>query len=130
MAFKTWLMLAALLGAFGVALGAFGAHALSATLTANGRTATFETASRYHLIHAVAIFSVAILASSVGLSNPEAFRLPLILLTAGTFVFCGSLYILAIFNIGFMGAVAPIGGTLLIAGWLGVIYALSTQAGG
>lgn len=126
-AFKTWLMAAAVLGALGVAFGAFGAHALSATLAANGRAGTFETASRYHLIHAVAIFAVAALASAGGMSNPEAFRLPLILLTAGTVIFSGALYILAIFDIGIMGAVAPIGGTLMIAGWLTVAYAVAGQ---
>lgn len=111
---RQFLMLAALLGVTGVALGAFGAHGLEATLAANGRQDTFETASRYHMYHALALLGVAWIAT----------RLPSRMVTwggwliaVGTLIFSGSLYVLAIFDLGIMGAVAPVGGAALIAGW-------------
>ena len=115
-----WILVGAILGMTGVAIGAFGAHGLSSTLTANGRIATFETASKYHLIHAVAIVAVAALATQL---NPGLVQWAAGLLTAGTLVFSGALYILAIFDLRFMGAVAPIGGLLLVAGWGVLVYA-------
>lgn len=111
---RTFILLAALLGMTGVALGAFGAHALEPVLVANGRVDTFETASRYHLIHAVALFAVAWLNTRT--SSKWAVWAGW-LLFAGVLLFSGSLYVLATFNLGFMGAVAPIGGAALIAGW-------------
>lgn len=111
---RTLILIGALLGMTGVALGAFGAHSLEATLTANGRLDTFETASDYHLIHALAILAAAWMTRLTGSSLA---RWAGILLTAGTLIFSGSLYVLSIFDIGFMGAIAPVGGTLLVAGW-------------
>lgn len=112
---RTFLLLAAFLGATGVALGAFGAHGLQATLTANGRSGTFETASRYQMYHALALIGIAWLVSR----QPD----PLLIAAgwaffAGTLIFSGSLYVLAIFDLRVMGAVAPIGGVLLTVGWL------------
>lgn len=111
---RNFILIAALLGATGVALGAFGAHGLESTLESNGRTDTFETASRYHMYHALALLGVAWLSSHL---PGRWITWGGYLLTIGTVIFSGSLYILAIFDIGIMGAVAPIGGTSLIAGW-------------
>ncbi len=111
---RSLLLIAALLGATGVALGAFGAHGLEATLLASGRLDTFDTASRYHLLHAVALIGVAWLTR---IQPGRWSSLAGWLLTAGTVIFSGSLYVLAIFNLGFMGAVAPLGGVALVAGW-------------
>jgi uncharacterized membrane protein YgdD (TMEM256/DUF423 family) len=111
---RQFIVIAAVLGFFGVALGAFGAHGLEPTLEANGRMDTFNTAARYHMYHALALVGVAWLAT----------RYPVrwvmwggYLLFAGTIIFSGSLYVLAIADLSFMGAVAPIGGTALLAGW-------------
>lgn len=117
---KMWIIVGALLGLTGVAIGAFGAHGLEATLTANGRAGTFETASKYHLIHAVAIVAIAALATQL---DPTLLNWAAGLLTVGTLVFSGALYILAIFDLRFMGAIAPIGGLLMIAGWGVLAYA-------
>ena len=108
------LILAAVFGALGVAIGAFGAHGLEATLTANNRTDTFETGTLYHLVHAVVLFGIAILVRDK--------RSPLLIyagyaFVAGIIFFSGSLYILAVFDLGFMGAIAPLGGTAFIIGW-------------
>ncbi|MBV6436292.1 MAG: DUF423 domain-containing protein [Phototrophicaceae bacterium] len=119
--FKTIAVLGALLGATGVALGAFGAHGLSAVLEANGRAATFDTASRYHLIHAVALLGIAALAAALNTSTLTPAGL---VLTAGTVIFSGALYVLAIFDLRIMGAVAPVGGVLMVAGWVWVLVAV------
>lgn len=111
---RTFIIIGALLGMSGVALGAFGAHGLEPTLTANGRLDTFETASHYHLIHALAMIAAAWMNS---VTRSQVSRWAGILLALGVLFFSGSLYVLAIFDVRFMGAVAPIGGALLILGW-------------
>ena len=123
MDFKTWVMIGALLGLTGVALGAFGAHGLAARLEANGRAGTFQTAVQYHQIHAVALIALGALAAVTVQTNPGAFNLAGILMTAGTVIFSGALYILAIFDVRIMGAIAPIGGTLMVAGWAALLWA-------
>lgn len=110
------ILIAAALGLTGVALGAFGAHGLESTLTANGRADTFDTASEYHLIHALALLAAGGLASRGGDGAVWAWRGGLAFV-AGTLVFSGSLYLLAVLDAGIFGAIAPIGGTLLLVGW-------------
>ena len=100
-------------GLLGVAGGAFGAHALEGALTPE-RLATFETGVRYQMYHALALILVGALAAG---SSRTAWVLPGTLWTAGTVVFSGSLYALALSGIGVFGAVAPVGGVLLLAGW-------------
>lgn len=117
---QTLLLLAAFFGASGVAIGAFGAHGLENILVANGREGTFSTGVLYHLIHALALFGTAILARQIdtNLLNFAAYAF-----VTGILLFSGSLYILSIFDIRIMGAVAPLGGTAFIIGWvlLGVV---------
>jgi len=112
---KRFLIIGGIMGLLGVAIGAFGSHGLASLLEANGRSATFETAVQYHLIHAVMLVLVAVLQGKM-YSHPAMLRAGYFFL-AGILLFSGSLYILAILNIGFMGAIAPIGGTSLILGW-------------
>ena len=108
-------ILGAVLGLLGVVMGAFGAHALEDLLKANGRQSTYDTAVQYQFIHALAILFVssALRRWPVGLAKAAG-----IFFLIGTILFSGSLYILAIFNLPIMGAVAPIGGVALILGWL------------
>ena len=103
------LQIAAVLGASGVACGAFGAHGLEDLVTPD-RLATWETAARYHQIHAVALLALALV-------GKEGRTLAFGLMLAGTLVFAGSLYLLVLLDISWLGAVTPIGGLLLIAGW-------------
>ena len=105
---------AALLGAGAVAAGAFGAHALKARL-APELLAVFETAARYQMVHALALLAVAWAAARWPGWRTSAAG---VCLAAGTIVFCGSLYALALSGVRALGAIAPIGGALLIAGWL------------
>ncbi len=98
--------LAAILGFTGVAFGAFGAHALKVTLSANETTAVWQTAVLYHLVHAVA----SLWASD---RNPVVVRI----WAAGILFFSGSLYALALTNVKWLGAITPIGGILFLVGW-------------
>jgi uncharacterized membrane protein YgdD (TMEM256/DUF423 family) len=111
---RRFTLLGSLFAFLGVALGAFGAHALSATLTANARAGTYETAVQYQLIHALALFAAAWTAEKW----PGRWtRWAGYLFAVGIVIFSGSLYILAIFDVRVMGAVTPLGGVCLLAGW-------------
>jgi uncharacterized membrane protein YgdD (TMEM256/DUF423 family) len=118
---KLILQIAALLGGLGVAIGAFGAHGLRAMLEASGRFDTFETAVRYQFYHTLALLAVGVLLHA----RPELRLLGTAawLWTGGVVVFSGSLYLLCFTGITKLGAVAPIGGLLLIAGWIALLLA-------
>ena len=112
---KIFFFIGALSAALAVALGAFGAHTLRNRAEAELLT-TFETAVRYHMYHALALFAVAFAASQWPQSG-----LPTIagwLFVAGTILFSGSLYLLTITGVRWLGAITPIGGLALIAGWV------------
>lgn len=127
MTVKTFVILAALLGFTGVGIGAFGAHGLNAYFAANpGREATFNTAVQYHLIHAVALLGAAWAAERFPgrLSRAAGWCL-----FGGALVFAGALYLLSIFQIGLFGAIAPLGGLGMLAGWA-LLGAAAWRAGG
>ena len=109
-----WVRLGAVLAALAVAAGAFGAHGLKARVSP-ADLVIWETAARYHLVHALALVALGVL----GAAAPRT-RLTWAgrLLTAGTLVFSGSLYLLVATGTRWLGAITPIGGTALIAGWL------------
>jgi uncharacterized membrane protein YgdD (TMEM256/DUF423 family) len=106
------LLVAGLLGFTGVALGAFGAHALKETLTTRGSVATWQTAVLYHLVHAVALLAVA---SQAG--GPINARWIALCWSAGVVLFSGSLYWLALGGPKLLGPVTPLGGLAFLAGW-------------
>ena len=102
-------------GFLAVALGAFGAHALRPVFAraadAAKRLEWWQTASHYHLAHSGAILIAA------GAKQP----LPAALFAAGTLLFSGSLYALVLSGYKALGAVTPVGGLLLTAGWLALL---------
>ncbi|ADI15106.1 DUF423 domain-containing protein [Truepera radiovictrix] len=100
--------LGALLAFLGVALGAFGAHALEGVLS-EGRLATYQTAARYGMYHALGLLAVGALPRPTWRAAPWLFW--------GSVVFSGSLYVLALSGVALFGAVAPIGGVLQLVGW-------------
>ena len=115
----------AVLGLLGVALGAFGAHALRASLAAAGRLDTFETAVRYQFYHALALVLVGLLMQQFG-SNPATVRLlgwAGYSFLGGTIIFSGSLYLLCLTGVTWLGAITPIGGVALVAGWALLLWA-------
>lgn len=98
----------ALLAALGIALGAFGAHGLRDSLDPM-RLGWWQTAVDYQLWNAVGLIAVARLPSSA---------LPAVLIGCGVLVFSGTLHAMALTGLRWLGAVTPIGGLLMIAGWL------------
>ena len=90
---------------FGVAFGAFGAHGLRDRLTPD-LLATFETGVRYHLIHALGLFVAAWLS---GEDESRSARLAGVLLVVGILLFSGSLYVLALTGVRWLGAITPLG---------------------
>lgn len=106
--------LGAVLALLAVAFGAFGAHILQARIPVE-RLATFETAARYQMYHALALLVVALafdrLAAGPALWSGRFF-------VAGVVIFCGSLYGLALGAPRWFGAVAPVGGLCFMTGWL------------
>ena len=106
--------LSAAFGASGVILGAFGAHALRARI-APDLLEVYKTGVLYHLLHAVAMLGLA--------SVTDRLRWPratFALFAAGVAIFSGSLYLLALTGIRVLGAITPLGGLALIAGWLSI----------
>jgi uncharacterized membrane protein YgdD (TMEM256/DUF423 family) len=98
-----------------VALGAFGAHALKPTLEANGTLDAWNKAVLYHLAHAVALLALSL---HTGQNRGASY-----LLLAGVLIFSGTLYLLALTNVRWLGAITPLGGLCFLAGWLWLVLA-------
>ncbi len=108
----------AVLAALGVASGAFGAHALRGRVDAH-LLEVWHTASRYHLVHAVALVAIGLAAPAGRLVAAAGW-----LLAAGIVLFAGSLYALVLSGQRAWGAVTPVGGLAWIVGWLTLAWAL------
>jgi uncharacterized membrane protein YgdD (TMEM256/DUF423 family) len=117
---KRWLVASGVAGALAVLLGAFGAHGLRAFLAplSDGaeRRAWWETAAHYHLVHALAIAVAGLVAGKGDGTGPAAAAG--FCYVGGIVLFSGSLYTMALTGIRGLGAVTPIGGLLLVAGWV------------
>ena len=109
--------IAAALCFLAVALGAFGAHSLKSSLEMRGMLDVWNKAVLYHFIHAIALLVLAL----YGTINRGAWWL----LLAGIFIFSGSLYIMALTNLRWLGAIAPLGGLCFLAGWAWLIFSPS-----
>ncbi len=109
---KTMLLSGSILGALSVAFGAFGAHMLESSLSPED-LAIFETGVRYQMYHALALILCANLPRGAGFAAHGFLW--------GTVVFSGSLYLLVLLDARWLGAITPIGGTLLIIGWIVLI---------
>ncbi len=116
---RTFLALASISALLSVAAGAFGAHALEARLAPDLVT-VFETGARYQMFHALGLLGVAWAASRLpgGLAAAAGW-----LFVAGTVLFSGSLYLLALTGVRWLGAVTPVGGVAFLAGWACLAWA-------
>ena len=115
---------AALFGSTGVTLGAFGAHLLKTTLEARNSTASWKTAVNYQLLHAVAILALSTASTTTTTDNkdpPKNYSTTINLWTAGIVLFSGSIYGLSLGGPRILGPVTPLGGLLLIGGWLALL---------
>ena len=102
-----------------VGIGAFGAHALKPMLESSGRLETFETAVKYHFYHSLALLTLGIWASAK--PGLEKTSLSFWGFTLGILIFSGSLYLLCLSGVTWLGAITPIGGVAFIVGWLGLL---------
>lgn len=117
MSASRWIALGALSGALTVGLGAFGAHALKERLAAD-ELAIWSTAVQYQGLHALALVAFGLLAERARVSALAGW-----LFLLGTLFFSGSLYALALGAPRWCGAITPLGGIALIAGWLALAWA-------
>lgn len=111
---QTSLFWGAIMGGAAVAIGAFGAHALKPVLVAASRENTFELAVRYQFYHALALLFVGLLAKQIPSTQ---LRLSALFFLTGILIFSGSLYVLCLTGITWLGAVTPFGGISFLAGW-------------
>ena len=111
----------ALLLALGVGFGAFGAHLVEDLLTPD-RFDVYQTAVQYHFYHALGLLLIGTLAQHI--SESKWLRWSGTLITAGIFIFSGSLYLLTLTDTGWLGAITPIGGAAFIGGWLCLVMAV------
>lgn len=123
MSARLTLLSAALLGALAVVLGAFAAHGLRDQLTAR-MLDVFQTGVTYQFYHVLALFGVGLLLQH---QNRPLLRLSAALFLTGMLFFCGSLYLLVATGVHYLGIITPIGGVLLIAGWLTLAGAMFTR---
>ncbi|MEQ8554581.1 MAG: DUF423 domain-containing protein [Cyclobacteriaceae bacterium] len=119
---KLFLLSASISGALAVSLGAFGAHALKARLTESGLLGTYETAVAYHFYHTLALLAIGLLAMKFPSAtlNWSGYAM-----MAGILIFSGSLYVLSLSGIKWLGAITPLGGLVLIAGWVCLFIAIT-----
>ncbi|MSQ27387.1 MAG: DUF423 domain-containing protein [Dehalococcoidia bacterium] len=110
---RLWLGFGAGFGLVGVALGAFGAHALKAQLEPR-MLDIFETGVRYQMYHALALVLLAALAGQLP-EGPAAWAGRLFVV--GIVLFSGSLYLLAISGVTWLGAITPLGGVCFLVAW-------------
>jgi uncharacterized membrane protein YgdD (TMEM256/DUF423 family) len=111
----TMIRIAAALCFLAVALGAFGAHSLKSMLETHGMLDVWNKAVLYHFIHAIALFVLAL----YGTTNRGAWWL----LFAGIFLFSGSLYLMALTDVRWLGAITRLGGLCFLAGWAWLVIA-------
>ena len=114
------LRIAGLAGFLAVAFGAIGAHGLKATFEANGNLPIWQTAALYHLVHSVVLLVLA--------TRTVVARWPFALFGFGIVIFSGSLYLLAVTNVKWLGAITPVGGLCLLAGWLTLAFGRPSAA--
>ncbi|MCV6589194.1 MAG: DUF423 domain-containing protein [Marinobacterium sp.] len=114
MSSRWMLLIAAVYGFAAVVLGAFGAHALKTVLSGYSAQ-VYQTAVDYQFYHALALLAAGLLQLHL---DHRGFRLAGFCFSLGVLLFSGSLYVLALSGIHWLGAVTPVGGLLMLSGWL------------
>lgn len=135
---ETWLRVGAILGALAVAIGAFGAHGLRGSLEravvsgdrtraeADRALEVYETGVKYHMAHALALLAVGLFMIATRRTD-LSLQVVGWLFVVGIVIFSGSLYLLGFTGIRWLGAITPLGGLAMIAGW--VVFAWACSAG-
>lgn len=122
---KIFIIIGVLAMALGVILGAFGAHGLKARIEPN-LLAAYQTGVEYHLYHALGLILVGLLAYQF--PAVSGFKWGGWFLMWGVLLFSGSLYLMAVTGIRWLGAITPIGGTAFIIGWVWIGWSLIRSA--
>jgi uncharacterized membrane protein YgdD (TMEM256/DUF423 family) len=117
----TFMRIAAIMGFLAVALGAFGAHGLKEILAQNETAPVWDKAVFYHSIHAIMLFVIAGRKPFAAGAWWSFF--------AGIVIFSGSLYLLALTNMKWLGAITPVGGLAFLAGWLWLFVSAERDGG-
>ena len=112
---KIQLIIGAVLGFLGVAIGAFGAHGLKKVLETVGKAEQFETANKYHWYHTFAVF---VASWCFYQTQNQQFSLSSWFFIIGILIFSGSLYAYSLTGIKFFAMVTPIGGLAFLAAWI------------
>jgi uncharacterized membrane protein YgdD (TMEM256/DUF423 family) len=123
-----WLQLGAVWGFLAVAMGAFGAHGLKDRLNEIGQAANFQTGAQYHMYCALALVAVGLLVRS-GHSSTAASLAGWAFLV-GSLIFSGSLYVLALTGLKWLGAITPLGGVAILVGWVALAVAAGSRQPG
>lgn len=118
---KLFLLLGSTSALLAVLLGAFGAHALKNKLSAD-MLAIFQTGVQYHFYHSLGLLAVGFIATQLPVSS--TLKWSGWLMFVGIVIFSGSLYLLSITGVRWLGAITPIGGVAFIAGWALLAYAI------
>jgi len=121
---KQTLLCGSLLGLVGVALGAFGAHALKGTLIQNGRVETYDLAVRYQFYHALALLLIGLLMEKLRVQECKWASL---FIFVGVVIFSGSLYLFALTNTTTFAMITPLGGVLMLLGWGWLSYSIASK---
>ena len=113
------LFIGSIMGFLAVLFGAFGAHALRARLSPD-MLAVWKTANEYHFYHALGLLLIGVLARQ---TRGTALDVATLCMLAGILLFSGSLYLLSLSGVRWLGAITPIGGSLFLAAWLSLAWA-------
>jgi len=113
---RVFIMLGALSAFLAVAAGAFGAHALRERLSGSALD-TFQTGAQYQMYHALALLAVGVLLARFSIDGSTWLSAAGWLFVAGTVLFSGSLYLLALSDVRWLGAITPLGGLAFLVGW-------------
>lgn len=118
--YTIWIITGSIFAALAVLFGAFGAHGLKSRISAEDLI-IFETGVRYQMYHALALILLGLITMN---PNTAITNLTFGLFVTGIFIFSGTLYLIPLTGLRWLGAITPIGGTALIAGWISLIYNL------
>ena len=122
--FRTFLILGSINAFLSVALGAFGAHGLKSRLSEE-MMQIYQTAVQYHMFHSVGLLLVGIVAQ--WMTNSSLLNWAGWSMAVGILLFSGSLYLMSVTGMRWLGAVTPFGGVAFLAGWLLLVLAVFKQ---
>jgi uncharacterized membrane protein YgdD (TMEM256/DUF423 family) len=125
MGWTLWIAVGSIWGCLAVVFGAFGAHALKDRLTPE-LLQTFELATKYQMYHALALIAVGLLGTRVDTVSLQVAGWAFL---AGSLVFSGSLYILTLSGMKWLGMITPVGGLGMICGWIALAYTAISMRG-